>query len=198
MRLLGVAALESQAQRCVIVGEDLGTVPDGFREKLQQWGVWSYQVMLFEREHGGGFKSPERFSANALVTFNTHDLSSFEGWRQGHDLRVKRSLAIDPGESEDDRHRAIAALDRALADSGIHARDFAAVVAFLSRTPSRILSVAIDDVLCVVDQINVPGTIDQHPNWRRRLPVSIDEFRARYGAAGMSDALASRSQSSDR
>ena len=196
--LLGVAALESQAQRCVIVGEDLGTVPDGFREKLQQWGVWSYQVMLFEREHGGGFKSPERFSANALVTFNTHDLSSFEGWRQGHDLRVKHSLAIDPGESEDDRHRTIAALDRGLADSGIHARDFAAVVAFLSRTPSRILSVAIDDVLCVVDQINVPGTIDQHPNWRRRLPVSIDEFRARYGAAGMSDALASRSQSSDR
>jgi 4-alpha-glucanotransferase len=191
--LLGVAALESQAQRCIIVGEDLGTVPDGFREKLQSWGVWSYQVMLFEREHNGRFKSPDQFSANALVTFNTHDISSFAGWRSGHDLRVKQSLAIDPGESDDDRHRAVAALGQTLADSGIHASDFAAAIAYLSRTPSRILSVAIDDILGVIDQINVPGTIDQHPNWRRRLPVSIDEFAKRYEAAGMGVALAERS-----
>ena len=191
--LLGVAALESQAQRCIIVGEDLGTVPEGFREKLQGWGVWSYQVMLFEREYDSRFKSPDQFSTNALVTFNTHDLSSFAGWRSGHDLRVKQSLAIDPGEREDDRHRAVAALGEALAGNGIPAADFAAVMAYLSRTPSRILSVAIDDILGVVDQINVPGTIDQHPNWRRRLPVAIDEFTKRYEAAGMGAALAERS-----
>jgi len=191
--LLGVAALESQAQRCIIVGEDLGTVPEGFREKLQGWGVWSYQVMLFEREYDSRFKSPDQFSTNALVTFNTHDLSSFAGWRSGHDLRVKQSLAIEPGEREDDRHRAVAALGEALAGNGIPAADFAAVMAYLSRTPSRILSVAIDDILGVVDQINVPGTIDQHPNWRRRLPVAIDEFTKRYEAAGMGAALAERS-----
>jgi 4-alpha-glucanotransferase len=190
--LLAVAALESQAQRCIIIGEDLGTVPDGFRESLRQWGIWSYQVMLFEREHDR-FKAPDRYSANALVTFNTHDLSSFEGWRSGHDLRVKQGLAIDPGEREDERFHAIAALHRTLADSGIHADDFASVIAFLSRTSSRILSVAIDDVLGVVDQVNVPGTVDQHPNWRRRLPVSIDEICARYEALSMGDALAERS-----
>jgi 4-alpha-glucanotransferase len=190
--LLAVAALESQAQRCIIIGEDLGTVPDGFREKLRAWGIWSYQVMLFERDHDR-FNSPDRYTANALVTFNTHDLSSFEGWRSGHDLRVKHGLAIDPGEREDERFAAIAALHRTLADNGIHAGDFAAVIAFLGRTPSRILSVAIDDILGVVDQVNVPGTVDQHPNWRRRLPVTIDAFCARYDAAEMRGALAERS-----
>jgi 4-alpha-glucanotransferase len=190
--LLAVAALESQAQRCIIIGEDLGTVPDGFREKLSTWGIWSYQVMLFERDRER-FNAPDRYAANALVTFNTHDLSSFEGWRSGHDLRVKHGLAIDPGEREDERFQAMAALHRTLADDGIHADNFAAVVAFLGRTPSRILSVALDDILGVVDQVNVPGTIDQHPNWRRRLPVPIDALRARHEAAGMRDALAERS-----
>ena len=99
--LLGVTALESQARRCIVIGEDLGTVPEGFREKLQDWGVWSYQVMLFEREHDGRFKSPGQFSSRALVTFNTHDLASYAGWRSGHDLRIKRDLGIDPGESEE-------------------------------------------------------------------------------------------------
>jgi 4-alpha-glucanotransferase len=196
--LLAVATIESQAQRCIIIGEDLGTVPDGFREQLQQWGLWSYLVMLFEREHDGRFKAPDGFSANALVTFNTHDLSSFAGWRRGHDLRIKRSLVIDPGESDDDRQHAIGALDRTLADNGIQGRDFAAVITYLSRAPSRILSVAIDDILGVVDQINVPGTVDQHPNWRRRLPVAIDELARRYEESGMGEALASRSQASAR
>lgn len=194
--LLGVVAVESEAHRCIVIGEDLGTVPQGFREQLSAWGVWSYQVMLFEREHDGRFKGPDRFSGNALVTFNTHDLSSFAGWRSGHDRRVKQSLAIDPGESEEERHRAIALLLEALAGNGIHAADFPAVMAYLSRTPSRILSVAIDDILGVVEQVNVPGTTDQHPNWRRRLPVSIDEFARQYEAAGMRAALAQRSRPS--
>ena len=85
-------------------------------------------------------------------------------------------------------------MDQTLADNGIHSSDFAAVIGYLSRTPSRILSVALDDILGVVDQINVPGTVDEHANWRRRLPVSIDEFRARYEAAGMGTALAQRSE----
>jgi len=189
--LLAAAAIESQARRCIIIGEDLGTVPDGFREKLKEWGIWSYLVLLFERDHDR-FKAPQHFAANALVTFNTHDLSSFEGWRSGHDLRVKHGLAIDPGERDDERHHAIATLARSLGEHGIHASDFAAVIAYLSRTPSRILSVAIDDIVGVVDQINVPGTVDQHPNWRRRLPLSIEEFSARFEGAGMRGALQER------
>ncbi len=68
--LLGVTALESQSSRCIIVGEDLGTVPDGFRDSLSEWGVWSYKVMLFEREWDGAFKSSEQYPPQSLVTFN--------------------------------------------------------------------------------------------------------------------------------
>lgn len=190
--LLGVTALESQSRRCIVIGEDLGTVPEGFREKLREWGVWSYQVMLFEREHDGRFKSPEQFAAGALVTFNTHDLSSYAGWRSGHDLRVKHAIGIDPGENEDERRYSIARLDQALSDGGIAGADFAAVTQLLGRTPSRILAVALDDIVGLVDQVNVPGTMSEHPNWRRRLPISIDDLTARYEAAQMDAALIGR------
>jgi 4-alpha-glucanotransferase len=190
--LLAMTALESRARRCIIIGEDLGTVPEGFREKLKEWGVWSYQVMLFEREHDGRFKSPDRFSANALVTFNTHDLASYAGWRSGHDLHVKRRIAIDPGENEGERQQSVAALAQTLAENQVQGADFAGAIEFLSRTPSRILSVSYDDIVGVVDQINVPGTVDSHPNWRRRVPISIEDFCARFQAANMGMALAQR------
>lgn len=194
--LFGVTALESQLRRCIVIGEDLGTVPDGFREKMNDWGVWSYQVMLFEREHDGSFKSPERFPADALVTFSTHDLPSYAGWCSSGDLRVKQEIGMDAGESEAERHRAIASIDRALAENGIHERNLASVVEFLSRTPSRILSLSLDDVVGVVDQINVPGTMDEHPNWRRRLPRSIDDLADMFKAADLGAALARRFDSS--
>ena len=174
--LLGVTALESQLNRCIIVGEDLGTVPDGFREKLSEWGVWSYKVMMFEREWGGDFRPPHHYPPQSLATFNTHDLAPFAAWRDGHDLEVKREIGLDPGESDDERRGAVAALEATLASHGIAEGDFSAVVKFLSRAGSRMLSVGLDDILCVVDQINVPGTVEQHPNWRRRLSLPIEDL----------------------
>lgn len=176
--LLGVVALESQRASCVVIGEDLGTVPEGFRDRLAEWGVWSYQVMMFEREHGGGFKAAASYPRNALVTFNTHDLPSYAGWRAGHDLGVKRAIGVDPGESDDDRRRSIGALKETLRGNGEDGSDFLAVASFLSATPSRILSLSIEDLLGVREQANVPGTVDSHPNWRRRLPCAVSELRS--------------------
>ncbi|MEI9805792.1 MAG: 4-alpha-glucanotransferase [Pseudolabrys sp.] len=85
------------AHCCVVIGEDLGTVPEGFRETLARWGLWTYRVMLFEREGDGRFRPPESYPANAVATFNTHDLPSFRGWISGHDLVVKHSIGVDPG-----------------------------------------------------------------------------------------------------
>jgi 4-alpha-glucanotransferase len=171
--LLAVTALESAAHRCVVIGEDLGTVPEGFREKLADHGLWSYQVMIFERGPDGAFKPAEHYPSEALVTFSTHDLPTFAGWLSRHDLGVKHGLGIDPGESDDERgaahHRLGEALQRAAS-----ALDFDSVLEMLARTPSRLLAVAIEDLLGIADQANVPGTIDQHPNWRRRLPVPLE------------------------
>jgi 4-alpha-glucanotransferase len=177
--LLAAAADESAQSKCIVIGEDLGTVPPGFRETLAAWGLWSYHVMLFERAADGGFISPDLYRENALVTFATHDLPTFSGWTSGHDLGVKRALGIDPGETDADRATALDALRRAMAWRGLPSVDYPSVTRFLAATPSRMLVVTMEDVLGLTEQVNVPGTVDEHPNWRRRLPVDLDECRDR-------------------
>jgi 4-alpha-glucanotransferase len=176
-QLLRVVAEESNKYRCVFIGEDLGTVPDGFREIAARWGVWSYRVMTFERRHDGSFKPPSDYPAEALATFNTHDLPSFQGWLTGHDLVTKHGIGIDPGETKEARTQAHGALREALmASTADVAANFTAVAGFLAATPSRLVMVGIEDLLGVVDQVNVPGTVEQHPNWRRKLPVALEEW----------------------
>lgn len=174
--LLAVTALESAAQRCVVIGEDLGTVPEGFRETMADWGIWSYQVMMFERDGAGRFRGIDHYSPNALITFNTHDLSTYAGWRSFSDLKLKRSLGIDPGESDDARWQALGALDEVLRNHGIERHDLCSVVSFLARTRSRLLAVSLEDLLGMIDQPNIPGTVNEHANWRRRVPVAIDQI----------------------
>lgn len=177
--LLAVIAQESHAARAVVIGEDLGTVPDGFRDKMADWGLFSYRVMLFERSHDGAFLPGEAYSANALATFSTHDLPTFGGWQSSHDLATKHRLGIDPGETEAARTHARRMLSERLRSDGIDGAAFPGVIEFLSRSPSRLLAVALEDILEVVDQVNIPGTVDEHPNWRRRLPVSLEQLADR-------------------
>lgn len=192
--LLGVTALESQVHRCVVIGEDLGTVPDGFREALADWGIWSYRVMIFERDDGGAFRAPDRYPADALVTFNTHDLATFAGWRQFGDLKFKRSIGLDPGETDDARWHALSLLDDVLRHEDIQSNDFYAVTRFMNRTRSRLLAISLEDLLRVADQPNIPGTIDQHPNWRRRLPVALDDVAATIDQPALREATTGRSR----
>jgi len=180
--LLAVIAQESQSHSCVIVGEDLGTVPDGFREKMADWGIFSYRVTLFERDHDGSFSPADRYAADAVVTFNTHDLATFAGWASSHDLVTKRSLGLDPGEDDEARRHAHWALKERLRTHGIGRGDFLGVVQFLSDAPTRMLAIALDDLLLINDQPNIPGTINEHPNWRRRLPVRIEDLNGVFDA----------------
>ena len=101
------------------------------------------------------------------------------------DLKMKRSLGIDPGETDDARWHALAMLDEVLRQNGIDDNDFYAVAAFLSRTKSRLLAISLEDLLGVIDQPNIPGTIDEHPNWRQRLPLRIDEIAAKVDVAAL-------------
>jgi len=110
------------------------------------------------------------------VTFATHDLPTFAGWISGHDLTVKRGLGIDPGESDGDRVAAKEALGRTMAWRGLPTIDLLSVTRFLADTPSRLLMVSLEDALGDVEQVNLPGTIDQHPNWRRRLSVPLEDL----------------------
>jgi 4-alpha-glucanotransferase len=194
--LLAVSAQESVRHRCIVVGEDLGTVPEGFRDTLSDWGLWSYQVMLFERAPDGSFLPPESYRENALVTFSTHDLATFAGWTRGHDLAVKRELNMDPGETDQERKAAQLELRRALSFRGADDLDFASAAGFLAQTPARLLVVAIEDASGVREQANVPGTVDEHPNWRRRLPVQLEDLMLQAGLTAVADVMASAGRAS--
>jgi 4-alpha-glucanotransferase len=192
--LLAATALESVAHRCVVIGEDLGTVPEGFREQIADWGIWSYQVMMFERDDQGKFCGIDHYAPNALVTFNTHDLSTYAGWRSFSDLARKRSLGIDPGESDDARWHALAMLTDVLRHHGIDRHDLNAVVGFLARTKSRLLAISLEDLLGVIDQPNIPGTVNEHPNWRQRLPFAIDEIASAIDVPALKIAVGERTR----
>lgn len=189
--MLAVVAQESNAARCVVVGEDLGTVPDGFRERLSDWNVWCYRIMLFERWDDGIFKASKEYPQQALVSFSTHDLPTLSGWLSMHDLSVKHSLGIDPGETDVERAASHRMLKDALAyeDAAVDHPSALEIARFLARTPSRLLVIGAEDVFDVGDQTNVPGTLNEHPNWRRKLPVSLEDYLSDDRLTAVADAL---------
>jgi 4-alpha-glucanotransferase len=187
--MLSVVCEESRQWKCIVIGEDLGTVPEGFRGTLSAWGVWSYLVMLFERHADGSFKRPDEYPERAIATFNTHDLPSYAGWMTEHDLATKRAIGIDPGESDDDRRRSRAALETAVRAATGQPLSFDSIVAFLAATPTRLVSIGIEDVLGLKDQINVPGTVTEQPNWRRRWPVALEDLGGDQRLRGIATTL---------
>lgn len=177
---LRVIAEESHRYRCLFIGEDLGTVPEGFRDITARWGVWRYLVMVFERWENGLFKAPDRYPADALATFDTHDLPTYRGWMTSHDLDMRRSLGIGTGETLEQREQSRESLRGALAHYAPNYApgDFAGVAAYLGQSPARLVALQIEDLIDVADQANIPGTVDEHPNWRRKLPVPLEEWAA--------------------
>jgi 4-alpha-glucanotransferase len=195
--LLRVVAEESNRFRCIVIGEDLGTVPDNFHETVARCGLWGCRVMLFEREDGGAFRAPERYPAEALATFNTHDMASYRGWLEGYDLNVKRKIGVDPGESDEARAQSQGALRETLARwaPSYPANDIAAIASFLGATNARLAVVALDDILGVCDQINIPATQTEHPNWRRKLPVALEDLNSHDGLERVARAFAQAGRS---
>jgi 4-alpha-glucanotransferase len=196
--LLRLVALESHLHRCAVVGEDLGTVPPGFRETMQAANVLSYRVVMFERRWDGNFIPPGEYPPLAAASAATHDLASLKGFWLGRDIAWRQKLALYPdaaAEAADiaDRNTARWQLLEALAHEGLmlfeRFGDFLpregdpvytaelgeAILAFLARSRARLMLVQIEDVAGEVEQANLPGTTDEHPNWRRRLSAKLDE-----------------------
>jgi 4-alpha-glucanotransferase len=191
--MLAVVSQESVRSRCLVIGEDLGTVPPGVSETLQAWGVWSYLVAMFERGADGGFREPQQYAENAIVTFGTHDLPTLAGWIKGHDLTLRNAIGLAAGENARDRSTAYQNLLRALDRHDVGASEdgaFIAVMRYLARSRSRLMSVALEDVIGLEDQTNIPGTVSEHPNWRRRLQVNLEEFYVLGGFEPIASAMA--------
>src|SRR3954462_13467060 len=114
--------------------------------------------MMFERDHQGSFQGVDHYAQDALVTFNTHDLPTFAGWRSCSDLVLKRSLGIDPGETDDSRPHADAMLPDARPRHAIDNDNLYAVARLMARTRSRLLALSRAELLEIADQPNIPGT----------------------------------------
>ncbi|MGD9410105.1 MAG: malto-oligosyltrehalose synthase, partial [Thiohalocapsa sp.] len=207
--LLGVLALESVRNRCMIIGEDLGTVPEAVRTAIPEWGLLSTRVFYFERDADGGFLPPEDYAPNALVTAGTHDLPPLRGFWAGVDLEHRRELALFPTEADyterllartNDRARLLLALAQAdllpadgstdpVALPELTPAHITAVQRYLARTPARLLLVQTADLLGETEQVNLPGSGTGHPNWRRRQPLELEHWLAEPAVAGVLEAM---------
>jgi 4-alpha-glucanotransferase len=199
--LLRLVALESHRQHCAVVGEDLGTVPPGFRETMQQANLLSYRVVMFERHWAGGFTAPRDYPALAAASAATHDLPTLKGFWLGRDIAWRQKLGLYPSPDAEmaeinDRKRDRWQLLEALAGEGLIARERfgeflpdadqpvysaalgEAILAFLARSRARLMLVQFEDVAGEEEQANLPGTSDAHPNWRRRLTAQLEDLLA--------------------
>ncbi len=183
--LVAILALESRRSGCIVIGEDLGTVPAGLREALEHAGILSYRLLYFERRPDGSACRPSDYPRHALVAIGTHDLPTLKAFWSGGDVGLRADLGIlaEPAHVAAERARRqtdIGAIVDALNESRLRVDAQGDVVPteaayrFLARTPGRIVMVQIEDALGLEDQVNVPGTIDTHPNWRRRLPLPVE------------------------
>ena len=185
--LAAIVALESRRAHCVIVGEDLGTVAPSIRQMMQQRGMLSYRPLYFERDAGGGFRPPWRMPRNAVVTLGTHDLPTWSGFWSEADIDTREALrfftsAEVAARSRSDRARDRLGVLKALAAAGFDVDERNApaienVYAYIARSPAALLTFQMEDVFGQVDQINLPGTTEvTYPNWRRKLPVALEDW----------------------
>lgn len=181
-KLLKLLALESLRHRAIVIGEDLGTVPAGFRDTIAAAGILGMQVLWFERDAAGRFLPPANWRRDAIATTTTHDLPTVAGWWSEHDLDLHKKAGLMHGAERElrreraaDRANLWTAMRRARCASGERpGREYAAGVRaaalrYVTRTRSSIAFAPLEDLAGGLDQPNLPGTTDEHPNWRRRV-----------------------------
>jgi 4-alpha-glucanotransferase len=190
--LFGLLALESRRARALVVGEDLGVVPEGFRERMAQSAVLRSQVLYFERDGRGEFVSPRDYAAQSLVTVSTHDLPPLAGFLARRDLEVRRgagNIASDAAleHAAAERRRAIVELLALLAREGLlpeaHDPQLADVASAVHRLIAagapRLVGLALDDLTLEVDALNTPAaSLPNEPNWSRRSRRTLEELEA--------------------
>ena len=186
-----IIALESHRNHCVVIGEDLGTVPAGFDKIMEEAGLLSYKVLFFERWESGLYKRPELYPEQSMATVSTHDLHTLKGWWTGRDLEWRKDLDLYPNEEmrlteESNRPNDHQALIDAMTEYGLINGTFKdlddsqrmhklslAVQKFLGESNSAIQLIPLEDALELEEQVNIPGTTEEHPNWKRKLPISV-------------------------
>ncbi|PWB30539.1 4-alpha-glucanotransferase [Pseudomonas sp. SDI] len=206
--LLRLLALESLRHRAIVLGEDLGTVPAGLREKLAARAILGIRVLLFEQDPPGQFKPILDWPDNALATTSTHDLPPLAGWLLARDIDWNHRLQLIDANTEqhwrDSREQEIQGLRHLLRSNYGGSQTCAASlldasVRLLGHTRAPLVLLPLEDLLGVDEQPNLPGTLDSHPNWRRRFSLPVDQLLDDADAARRLELLAqAREQAFER
>ncbi|AVJ28069.1 4-alpha-glucanotransferase [Achromobacter spanius] len=226
--ILALIALEAWRHRACAIGENLGTVPEGFDDRLNDNGVLGMNVLWFMRQAvdappvadaaeavaegadasgaraAAGFTPPAEWPENAAAMTTTHDLPTLRGWWEERDIDWRVKLHLLGDDDDEQSLRAARAQDRQALTRALDPKaetppgqaPVPELLRFVSSSPCPLLLVPMEDVAGVLDQPNLPGTIDTHPNWRQRLPLSIRATFADPAAQARLDAArAGRRQS---
>jgi 4-alpha-glucanotransferase len=188
--LAAIVALESMRHRCLVIGEDLGAVPDGLRASLHEYGFLSYRVLVYERHwHGDGrFCLPHEYPQQALAMLTTHDMPTMTEYWQGGDIGRRERLGLYPVPQQRDdevtrrRHERDGML-WLLGETGLSPADpadAAQVIASLhgaiARSQAMLVAIQLDDLIGETEPVNIPGTHREYANWRRKLAIPIEEI----------------------
>jgi 4-alpha-glucanotransferase len=214
--LLAILALESHRHKSLVIGEDLGTVPDEIKVKLADNGVYSYRVFFFEQAQDGGFFSPKHYPEQSMSTLTTHDMPTLKGYWHCHDLELGKELGLYPTDEilhtlytsrHKDKQAVLDTLHGHHSVKGEVGRDankvgMSKALSFglqvhMASGSSALLSLQLEDWLEMDKPVNIPGTFNEYPNWRRKLSHNLhdifDDSSLNHLAANLTEA---RQQSS--
>ncbi|YBV95183.1 4-alpha-glucanotransferase [Phyllobacteriaceae bacterium JZ32] len=184
--MVRVLAEVSQKSKALIIGEDLGVVPEGFRDAMHEANLLGYRIFYFERDRRG-FVPPHRWPRAALACIGSHDTTTLAGWWTGSDIDLREMIGLfdrkaarkERARRKKEKRQAIVALHGlGLANVGDEFDEAAAagIHRLVASTPSCLFAAQMEDLLGLTEQPNIPGTVDEHPNWRRKLPIPIEEL----------------------
>ena len=208
--LLGILALESHRHSCLVIGEDLGTVPNEVRHALYTNRMLSFSILNFEKDwHHGTMTPPGDYPRYSLCTSGSHDLPTLRGFWQEMDLELRTQLGLYPSDESRDQQRQIRqqdrleilaalarenlvageAIDEMNADKNLGSELARSIQRYLARARSMLFMVQLEDLLLETRQVNLPGTIDEYPNWRGRLSVDLEDWHQRIDLEGFAHAV---------
>lgn len=190
--LIKLIALESHRNQCIVIGEDLGTVAPQMQQAMADWKLLSYKVLFFEKNAPSQFKTPEEYPETALVTLGTHDLPTIKGFWDEHDIQLRVDLNLYPNEDSKKAQQAERLVDKKAFIEMLKSYDLIdpktpdnapltqeiiiGLEQLCAKTPCYLQLVQIEDILEQPEQMNVPGTTNEHPNWRQKIHLPLQDW----------------------
>lgn len=197
--MLAITRIEASRAGATVIGEDLGNVPDGLRADLAKSGILGCRVALFERKPGEelAFRGPHEIDEDSLTSFSTHDLPTWRGWRKGRDIDWWQQIGHMTSDAAD-RARAGRQDERTAFDAAAGTEDgkTRSLNRYLRDSTARLVAVQLEDLLELEEQANLPGTVTEHPNWRRRVPVAADRLESLPAISDVARDMAERAKPS--